>query len=284
VRNLGQAVNSGIHELAPYQSFDGSTLLFSRSDFAAIPADFFIARRAPGALTFSTATPMRPPVNSPDWDSGIGLAGEWPSSGARIYFGSYRPGGPGRGDIWEATWTVVLEALQCNVADCGGVTLRWSNPNDLVYEAVSVRRDGRKIADLDPGVLDYTDGAAEPGPHVYTVGVRYNGAGYSQRCEVDAFCAGPRFLRAECNGDGKVDIADAVCALEWLFLGRDDPGCRAALDTNGDAATDLSDPVWLLGFLFLGSGPPVAPFPTCGKGTLASDGDLGCDVSTPGCS
>jgi hypothetical protein len=115
------------------------------------------------------------------------------------------------------------------------------------------------------------------------VAVSFNGSGYSQRCEVEVACSGPRFLRGECNGDGKVDISDAVCALDWLFLGRDDPDCLAALDSNGDAATDLSDAVWLLGFLFLGGPPPVAPFPECGVPSLPSDTGLGCGAQSTSC-
>ena len=90
------------------------------------------------------------------------------------------------------------------------------------------------------------------------------------------------FLRADCNDDGGVDISDAVCTLEWLFLGRAEPGCVAATNTNGDEAVDVSDPVSLLGFLFLGGPAPVDPFPDCGPGALTADEQLGC-ANPPNC-
>ena len=88
--------------------------------------------------------------------------------------------------------------------------------------------------------------------------------------------AQPVFLRGDCNDDGGVDISDAVCTLEWLFLGRAEPGCVAATNTNGDDAVDISDPVSLLGFLFLGGPPPVEPSPDCGTSDLEADAELGC--------
>ena len=86
----------------------------------------------------------------------------------------------------------------------------------------------------------------------------------------------PAFLRGDCNDDGAVNIADATCALNWLFAGGPAPGCIAALNTNGDAKVDIADPVSLLNFLFAGGSPPVAPFPDCGPGMLPSDAELGC--------
>ena len=65
-------------------------------------------------------------------------------------------------------------------------------------------------------------------------------------------------LRGDCNGDGGADLSDAICALEWLFLGSAKPDCAAALDTNGDGSADISDPVALLGHLFLGGAFEVA--------------------------
>ena len=88
------------------------------------------------------------------------------------------------------------------------------------------------------------------------------------------------FRRGDCNDDGEVDISDAVCTLEWLFLGREEPGCVAATNTNGDEAVDISDPVSLLGFLFLGGPAPVGPFPACGPSDLEADVALGCEETS----
>ena len=92
-----------------------------------------------------------------------------------------------------------------------------------------------------------------------------------------------RFSRGDCNDDGSTDISDAICALGWLFLGAERPGCVAALNTNGDGLVDISDSVALLGFLFLGGLPPVPPFPNCGPGDLPADTEVGCAEEPEAC-
>ena len=79
------------------------------------------------------------------------------------------------------------------------------------------------------------------------------------------------FVRGDTNADGGVDIADAVCTLEFLF-GR--PGapckglvleCRDAADANDDGGVDIADAVSILGHLFGGTGELPAPAAACGE-------------------
>ena len=83
-------------------------------------------------------------------------------------------------------------------------------------------------------------------------------------CELVLDCACPGesvpFRRGDCNDDWTADLSDALCILNWLFLGTATPGCMSATNTNGDAGTDLTDAVYLLGFLFLGGPAPADPF------------------------
>ncbi|HLU48012.1 MAG TPA: hypothetical protein VK116_08000, partial [Planctomycetota bacterium] len=74
--------------------------------------------------------------------------------------------------------------------------------------------------------------------------------------------AGIAFLRGNCNGDGTLDLADAVFGLGFLFQGGSEPVCRESCDANGDGRHDLSDAVYTLGFLFLGTPAPGA-YPEC---------------------
>jgi PKD repeat protein len=91
-----------------------------------------------------------------------------------------------------------------------------------------------------------------------------------------------RFLRADCNQSGQVDISDGQCILDWRFGGAPAPGCLAATNTNGDGRTDIADAIYLFGALFLGGPPPAAPFPECGVGT-ESDEALGCGTPPENC-
>ncbi len=88
------------------------------------------------------------------------------------------------------------------------------------------------------------------------------------------------FRRGDSNGDGRIDISDAVKVLAWLFLGDSQPGCLESADSNGDSKHDIADAVGLLSFLFLGGEAPPFPGPQwCG---LPQEPVFGCD-SSAGC-
>ena len=79
--------------------------------------------------------------------------------------------------------------------------------------------------------------------------------------------AGPKeaFRRGDTNGDGTIDLSDAVFELNFLFLGGETPACPDAGDLNDDGLLDISDPVSSLNFQFLGGEPPPSPGPgACG--------------------
>ena len=93
---------------------------------------------------------------------------------------------------------------------------------------------------------------------------------------------GALFIRGDCNRDHAVDISDAVCVLDWLFLGGEAPGCIAAANANGDAGEDISDATYLLNYLFLGGPEPVSPFPSCSSGALPRDAET-CQLAPQNC-
>ncbi len=88
----------------------------------------------------------------------------------------------------------------------------------------------------------------------------------------------PRFIRADANCDGKVDLTDAVRTLGILFMGQIAGAdcCEEALDSNGDGAADVSDAVYTLIFAYGGGAAPPAPYPGCGEGQS-------CDVESGPC-
>jgi len=92
-------------------------------------------------------------------------------------------------------------------------------------------------------------------------------------------------LPGDANGDGGLDISDAVAALGFLFLGNPEKlpcGDGSATDTANiqlidwqpDAAIDISDAVGMLTFLFLG-GPPH-PLAVPGEETKSCVRIFGC--------
>lgn len=60
------------------------------------------------------------------------------------------------------------------------------------------------------------------------------------------------FLRGDANSDGRVDIADAVTLLDYLFRGSSDLACADAGDSDDSGHLSVTDAVRLLRFLFSG--------------------------------
>jgi hypothetical protein len=64
----------------------------------------------------------------------------------------------------------------------------------------------------------------------------------------------------DANGDGGIDISDAVFLIAYIFSGGGAPGeCNYANgkgDANGDGGVDISDAVYLIAYIFSGGGTP----------------------------
>ena len=97
--------------------------------------------------------------------------------------------------------------------------------------------------------------------------------------------AGTRFTRGDTNADGKVDIADAITTLGYLFGAEGDPSkakvrdCFDAADANDDGKLDIADAIKVLGHLFASEGPLPGPFAECGLDP--SDDELTCETFPP---
>jgi subtilisin family serine protease len=69
--------------------------------------------------------------------------------------------------------------------------------------------------------------------------------------------------RGDVNGDGNVDLSDAVHLLNFLFLGGPEPVCMDVAKVNEGDSVDLTDAVYLLNFLFQGGPRPVGGNVVC---------------------
>ncbi len=85
------------------------------------------------------------------------------------------------------------------------------------------------------------------------------------------------FLRADCNGDGAVDISDPIRELFRLFGGNGSTDCPAACDANGDGEENITDVVFTLDLLFRGGSLPPAPWPQCREFAAALECERECD-------
>jgi hypothetical protein len=178
--------------------------------------------------------------------------------------------------------------------DAAAVELRWTNAAG--YDQVVVYRDGLMLAQVDGAetlFVDSTAGVAAAGDaalrHEYTVRglIDDSRSLHSNVCRVELADEPPalRFLRGDCNGDGRTDgVGDAVTMLSRNFLGGVEVGCAAACDANGDGATSgVTDAVTILSNNLIGSVRIPPPYPACGDSDLPSDELLGCERQAAAC-
>ncbi len=99
---------------------------------------------------------------------------------------------------------------------------------------------------------------------------------------VEARAANLSFRRGDVDSNQKLEMADALRTLGFLFLGSPTSlGCQDAADSNDSGKVDLSDALYTLSYMFTGGPVPAAPgIDACGPDPSA-DG-LTCDLS-PGC-
>ena len=83
---------------------------------------------------------------------------------------------------------------------------------------------------------------------------------------------GKTVFTGDTNNDGKVDLADAVRILSFLFSGKEELPCMKSGDVNDDGKLDLADAITVLSFLF-SSGELTVP-----NGDKIRTDDLGCST------
>ncbi len=83
------------------------------------------------------------------------------------------------------------------------------------------------------------------------------------------------FVRGDANGDGEVEIDDAISILEWLFVRVFPLDCPDAADVDDSGRIDVTDVIALLEHLFRAGAPPSEPHPEPG-GDATRDRLPGC--------
>jgi hypothetical protein len=73
------------------------------------------------------------------------------------------------------------------------------------------------------------------------------------------------FVRGDANGDGAMNVSDAITTLDFLFLGKGRPHCFDAADFDDSGEIDIADPIGTLDYLFQGGRPPGPPFRATGE-------------------
>jgi len=87
------------------------------------------------------------------------------------------------------------------------------------------------------------------------------------------------FKRGDANDDGRINIADAVFILAYVFENGRDPHCLDTADANDTGSIGIEDPVYLLSVLFdkTNPPPPLPPFEACGLDPTPQSPPVGCE-------
>jgi|ADurb_Met_02_Slu_FD_contig_121_39678_length_3329_multi_8_in_0_out_0_1 hypothetical protein len=204
------------------------------------------------------------------------------------------------GTLFLITVTKIERSLACPAdfaaCACGGaaacascpegsaandIKFTWTNAAAYEYLAIyeldlTVDPPARTlIGEPAKDATEFLLAAAAPGAHTYALKAI---SGWFA-CETAAVTVvvpepGTPVFTGDANSDTKIDIADAVCILGYLFGSPSDPckspKCMANMDVNNDAKVDIADAVSVLGYLFTGA-TLKAP-----DGTEIRAGDEGC--------
>ena len=166
-----------------------------------------------------------------------------------------------------------------------GCIFEWSPPfTDRALAPTNGKNAIQLRFNVEPGAfprtLTFVDLVDDPNVsrirNIFTVGgqsVRPELRGARVRV-LDPSSAGRTFLRGDVNGNGHVELIDALLLLNYLFLSGSQPSCLDATDVADDGAITLTSGLTLLNYLFLRGPPPAPPFP--GFGLDSTEDALDC--------
>lgn len=123
--------------------------------------------------------------------------------------------------------------------------LGWGNMYNFWFDADVAPGDGAITLGVYRTDLD--------GPDIFLGASRVPGEGAPPPPEGDLF------RRGDTDGNGSVELTDAILVLGYLFQGTGAPGCLETADSDDNGKVDISDAIRLLGWLFLGGEPLPAP-------------------------
>jgi uncharacterized repeat protein (TIGR03806 family) len=79
------------------------------------------------------------------------------------------------------------------------------------------------------------------------------------------------FVRGDGNGDGSIDLSDAIHQLLYTFEGSVTANCPDAMDADDNGRLEVTDALRILGHIFSGGPAPSPPYPGPGQDPTVDD-------------
>ncbi len=134
---------------------------------------------------------------------------------------------------------------------------------------------------IDPatGVYSWETGPTSPGVHSITIGAS-DFAGETTLCNFTIDITPDDGVCGDANGDGIVNVGDAVFLINFVFKGGQPPDPITLGDANDDGLTNVGDAVYIISYVFKGGPEPCAvggEEPCCSAPACAPNVAVGVD-------
>jgi Dockerin type I domain len=78
----------------------------------------------------------------------------------------------------------------------------------------------------------------------------------SNQIQIDIDVLNGNHITGDANGDGTINVSDAVYIINYVFVGGDPPDPLESGDVNCDGTVNVSDAVWIINYVFAGGNAP----------------------------
>ncbi len=154
---------------------------------------------------------------------------------------------------WNSPWAVPGGDYDVSVGTSADVPEAWENWVEWDVTQLLKERWGN-VADYGFLLKDPIEDSAPPdGPYVRFRSYRYADEAPAELPYLTVQIGPPS---GDANGDGVIDVGDALRILNYLFRSGPAPDPMQAGDANCDDEIDLNDALYLLNYLFKGQSPP----------------------------
>jgi len=152
------------------------------------------------------------------------------------------------------------------------IVLSFTRPVELPVKRNTLARASYDLKkDIGPGgtLIQVTDRLAKKGSPHTALNLTIDGRTRRWSTTVDGWVkkkGDPEmpFVRGDADGNGKIDLADAVFVLGHLFRGTAVPACMDAADVDDNGVINITDSIYCLMFQFRSGAAPPPPYPDCG--------------------